>query len=170
MALGQLGHHGNRRPRVGESDGVGQQQQATNRGRLVLVIETKKWTREMPPGSADRGTAGAVVPVRRGVALTLDLDPDQELLDQETIVEDDPGDGGHLLIGQVWVPDTGESGFVAVPKRAAKFEACGLYATRDDECGISEIDNPYFTALFEAPTVAKLSRQICLATMRHLGR
>jgi hypothetical protein len=44
----------------------------------------------------------------------------------------------------------------------AEFEACGLDAARDDQRGVAEIDDPYFAAVFDAPPVAQLGRQIGL--------
>jgi transcriptional regulator with XRE-family HTH domain len=170
VALGQLGHHWNGRPRVGESDGLGQRQQAAYRHRLVGGIETKKRAREVPPGSADGRTAGPVVPIRRGVTLALLVEADEEFFDQEPVIEDDRRDGGHLLIGQVWVLDAGEAGLVAVSEHVAEFAACGLHAARDDQGGVAEIDDPYFAAVFDAPPMAKLGRQIGLAAVRHFGR
>jgi hypothetical protein len=170
VALGQLGHHRNRRPRVGETDGLGQRQQAPYRRCLMRGIKAKKRAREVSPGSADGGTAGAVVPIRRGVALALLVEADEKVFDEEPVIEDDRGDGGHLLIGQVWVIDAGEASLVAVSEHVAEFAACGLYAARDDQGGIAEIDDPYFAAVFDAPPAAKLGRQIGLATVGHLGR
>ncbi len=170
MALGQLGHHWNRRPWVGETDGVGQRQQAPYRRRLVRGIETKKRTRQVSPCSADGGTAGPVVPRRRGEALALFGEADEEFFDQEPVIEDDRGDGGHLLIGQVWVPDAGEASLVAVSEHVAEFTPCGLHAARDDQGSIAEIDDSYFATVFDAPPAAKLGRQIGLATVGHLDR
>ena len=133
-------------------------------------VETEKRTREVSPGPADSGTAGPVVPRRRGVTLALLVEADEELFDQEPVIEDDRGDGGHLLIGQVCVLDAGEAGLVAVSEHAAEFAPCGLHAARNDQGGIAEIDDPYFAAVFDAPPVAKLGRQIGLATVGHLGR
>ena len=124
----------------------------------------------MSPGSADGGTAGPVVPIRGGVALALLVEADEEFFDQKPVIEDDRGDGGQLLIGQVWVLDAGEAGLVAVSEHMAEFAACRLHAARDDQGGITEIDDPYFAAVFDAPPVAKLGRQIGLATVGHLGR
>ncbi len=170
MALGQLGHHWNRRPRVGKSDGLGQRQQAPYRGCLMGGIETKKRAREVSPGSADGGTAGPVVPKRRGVPLALLVEADEEFFDQEPVIEDDRRNRGHLLIGQVWVLDAGEAGLVAVAEHVAEFLACGLHAARHDQGGIAEIDDSYFAAMFDAPPMAELGRQTGLAAVGHLGR
>ena len=117
-----------------------------------------------------RGTASPVVPIRGGVALAFLVEADEEFFDEEPVIEDDRGDRGHLLIGQIWVLDVGEAGLVAASEHAAEFAARGLYAARNDQGGIAEIDDPYVAAVFDAPPVSKLGRQIGLATVRHLGR
>ncbi|MEI6403238.1 MAG: hypothetical protein WCP59_13730 [Actinomycetota bacterium] len=103
------------------------------------------------------------------MTLTFLADTDEELFDQESVVEDDGGCGGHLLIGQVWVLDAGEAGLVAVAEYSAEFAACGLDAAGDDECGIAEIDDPDFATLFDAPSVTQFGRQIGLAAVGHFG-
>ena len=170
VALGQLGDHRNCRPRVGQTDGLGQRQQVPYRCRLVTGIETEKRAREVSLCSAGGGTAGTIVPRRRGVALAVLVEADEQVFDEEPVVEDDRGYGGHLLIGDIWVLDAGEAGLVAVSEYVAEFAARGLYAARDDQGGIAEIDDPYFAAVFETPPVAKLGRQIGLAAVGYLGR
>ena len=104
------------------------------------------------------------------MALALLVEADEEFFDEEPVIEDDRGHRGHLLIGQIWILDAGEAGLVAVSEHVAEFAARSLYAARDDQRGIAEIDDPYFAAVFDAPSVAKLGRQIGLATVGHLGR
>jgi hypothetical protein len=59
----------------------------------VSGIEAKKRAREVSPGSDDGGTAGPVVPIRRGVTLALLVEADEEFFDQKPVIEDDRGDG-----------------------------------------------------------------------------
>ena len=103
------------------------------------------------------------------MTLALHVEADEEFFDQEPVIEDDRGDRGHLLIGQVWVLDAGQAGLVAVSENVAEFATCGLHPARDDQGGIAEIDDPYFAAVFDAPPMAKLGWQIGLAAVGHLG-
>lgn len=56
-------------------------------------VQADEGPREMTPGTYDRRSACPVVPVGSGVERSSSAEPDEQLLDQETIVEDEPSSG-----------------------------------------------------------------------------
>lgn len=115
VTLGQLGHDRNRRSWIRQSNRVGQNQQTADRIRLPRGVQPEERPRQVPSGAGDRGPAGSVVPLRSGVVLTILVQTDEDLLDQESVVEDDPASVGHLLIDQLWVIAGCEAELVTVP-------------------------------------------------------
>jgi hypothetical protein len=121
---------------------------------LPSLIETEKRAGEMSPGSSDCSATGAVEPIRRGVKVALFVQSNEDLFDQESVIENDVRDGGHLLIGEVQVFDFPEAILVSLSEYSAEFTPCDLDSTRNDESGIAEIDDPYFATVFDTPTMA----------------
>jgi hypothetical protein len=93
----------------------------------------------------------------------------EEFFDQESVVEDNVGEAGHLLIGEFLVGDAGDAHLIAISEHSAEFVACGLNAAGNDESGVTEIDDPDFAAIFDAPPVTQFGRQIGLTAVGHLG-
>lgn len=78
----------------------------------MVFVKTEKQAREVTPGSGARTTAYAVEPIGRGVTVALQIQSNEDLFDQESVIENDVRGGGHLLIGEVRVFDLPDANFV----------------------------------------------------------
>ncbi len=93
----------------------------------------------MAAGAAAAAPAGSVVPVGGGVhgeARSDVREPHQELLDQETVVEDEsaPGSqGSGLLIGEIGIVDSRQADVVALPQHSPQLLARDDRPSRDDQ-------------------------------------
>lgn len=104
------------------------------------------------------------------MTVALDLEAGEDLLDEQPVIEDDVRDDLRaLLIGQVEVRDTSESGLVPISENTAELVAGGLNAARNDQSGVAEVNDPDLPAFVDAPPVTQLRGQVRLTTMRHLG-
>ena len=121
----------------------------------------------MATGTDDGGSACSGVPLGRGVELSSSAEPDEQLLDQEAVVADEPS-VRHLLVGEVGVFDLADAGLVAVAKNAMKFLAGPRHPSGHDESRITEIDDAYLAAVADAPSMAKFRRQARLSPVGHL--
>jgi hypothetical protein len=93
---------------------------------------------------------------------------DQELLDQQPVIEDDHlGRAGQrqLLVGQVKIVDVGEALGVALAQDPAHLPPGHIESARNDERGVSEVDEPDFATLLDSPPVAEVGGEAGLATM-----
>jgi hypothetical protein len=108
----------------------------------------------MSPGTSDRSSTGAIEPIRRGVKVALFFQSNEHLFDQESIIKNDVRNGGHLLIGKIWVVDLLKALFITLSEYSAQLSARDLNATRNDQRGIAEIDDPYFATVFDTPPVS----------------
>jgi hypothetical protein len=88
------------------------------------------------------------------VVLTILVQTDEDLLDQESVVEDDPASVSHLLIDELWVNAGCETELVTVPEDTAQFATSGLDAAWDDERGIAEVNESDLAPVFDTPSVS----------------
>lgn len=152
------GDHGrNSRAGVGQPDVRAQVEQAEDGSSLLVAGKLLKWPGEMAAGGCDGGAAGPVVPVGGRVqreTLSGVREPHQELLDQETVVEDNNAfgsQGSGLLIGEVGIVDRRQAGVVAIPEHSPQLLACDRGASGYDQSCVAKIDEADLAALFDAP-------------------
>ena len=170
MAFGKFRHHRDRRSRVGDADGVREEQEATDGGALVWFVEIDERARQVPTGSMDSGPTSPVVPVSRRVEFAIQVEADKDFLDQQPIIEHDPFlGGGQLLIAQVGIVNGGNTDFVPFPQHSVEFTSGRVDSARDDERRVSEINYADFATLFNSPTMTKLGGQVGLATVGNSG-
>jgi hypothetical protein len=50
---------------------------------------------------------------------------------------------------------SGLSDFIALFEYSAKFSAGNLDTTRNDRCGVAQIDDPHLASVFDAPPVSQ---------------
>ena len=95
--------------------------------------------------------------------------PNQELLDQQTIVEDyDLRRQRLLLIGEVGVVKGRQTGRVAVLKHPSQLPPGDVDAPGDHQGGITKIDERDFATVVDPPAMAEIGRKAGLASMGHL--
>ena len=96
MPIGQLGHHRHGHSGIRKADVVAQCQKTPDCSPLLLGVELGERSRQVAASASDRCPTSPVVPVGGGVSAPGIGKPDEELLDQDSIVEDHVGDGlGH---------------------------------------------------------------------------
>src|SRR3954449_11731820 len=115
----------------------------------------------MTAGAGDGGAAGPVVPVGRRVQREARCgvwEPHQELFDKETVVEDDDFErqGSGLLISEIRILDRRQAGLVAILEHSPQLLARHGRAPRYDQSRVTQIDEPDFTAVLDAPPPAQL--------------
>ena len=116
------------------------------------------------------GTTGAVVPVRGRPQPAPDGEPDEQLLDEQSVVEeDDLLARRHLLIDEIRIVDCGDTRLVALPQDPTQLRRRHANPTGNHERRVAEIDEGHFPTLVDAPPVTKLRRQTGLAPVGHLG-
>jgi len=76
------------------------------------------------------------------------------MFDQQSVIKDESaGRTGHLLVGKVRVGDTRHSPLVSPAKDFVKFSAGDVDASRHDQCGVAEVDDPDLASAIDFPSV-----------------
>lgn len=73
-----------------------------------------------------------------------------------------------LLVYEVRISNGSKALFVPIGQHAPQFAPSRGHAARNDQRGISEIDEPDFTTLVDPPTMPQLCGEAGLPSMRHL--
>ncbi len=150
-------HHWHGRAGVRERYVFPQLEQADDRSLLLSCFQFVERAGQVPARAEDRGTTGAVVPVRGRVKLGPGFrETGEELLDQQPVVDDDgPGSTGQdwLLVGEVGVVNGGKTSAVALSKNPAELPPSHLHPSWDDQGGVAEIDEADLPTPVDAPTM-----------------
>src|SRR5438270_8749144 len=116
MPASHVDHDRNGPSRVRKRDVIAQLEQRRNGPSLLGLRELFEWTRQMATSTLDCSPAGAVVPIGRREETGVRSEPDEELLDQQSVVEKDDlvGHLSALLVEQVGVVDRSETRLVSL--------------------------------------------------------
>lgn len=129
MSPGDVDHGGNRRARVEQSDVRTQREQAEDRPSLLVGRQFLERSGQTTTGAGHGGTACPVVPVDGRVQGEIGSgvsEPYQELLDQETVIEDDNAfrrQRSGLLIREIGIVDRRQAELVAIPEHSSQLLA-----------------------------------------------
>jgi hypothetical protein len=162
-------HGWHRGTRIGKSDVLAQLEKAEDGSLLLGRAELLERTGQVTPSTGYRRATSSVVPVRRrehAGATPPPRESDQQLFDEQAVIEDDDFRRHQsLLVDEVRIGNRREALLVALRQHAPQFTSSCRDTTRDDERGVTEVDESDFATLLDSPPTAQFGGQIRLASM-----